>query len=215
MPLQIASADLSDVRTDPSRINYHYAQYRTAFLAELGAAASGWSEDQVKLAFCCVWAYNNSSYGSEPDSWDLSVLLAASTLACDRYVTLMWLLYGQMTGVNTDIQAAIGVNGGYAGNHAQLLSMAPVPILMDPTIGFLVTGVSFDSLFKGQGVPINNFRSFYFRSELDTFKQTISEALYYGYYKPSDLLYYVPKLSNWNLENLARLTTVQKWVVQP
>jgi len=219
------SCELADVRADPDAVVALYDARRTAFLAHPGVGSAGWSstwsEDQIKLAFCCVFAYENSTYGAEPsgiDVWALPDLLNAATLTCITYVTVMWKL-AALLGVDTDNQKAVGVNGGYAGNHVQLLTLGTVPVLMDPTIGFMVTGVSFNSLFRpvitsGVSVPASAFVSFYFRTELAAFKQTISEALYFGYYKPSDLLYVMSKLSNWTSAKFG-LFSPQKWVVQP
>ena len=124
------------LRSDPSQIVNIFDEVRTQFVAALNLPPM--DEDALIAAFCAVVAYGAAPYGTEPGSTSINVLLNASSLACDDYVTLTWELM-QAAGVSTDNQVAVGWDGGAIANHAQILvSVNGTNLLLDPTIGLVV-----------------------------------------------------------------------------
>ncbi|WOH48854.1 hypothetical protein [Bradyrhizobium sp. sBnM-33] len=82
----------------------------------------------------------------------------------------------------TDDMAGVGWDGGAVGNHVQLLyDDGQSQLLLDPTIGAVVNGVTLDGLINGTG---------YFNTH-------VINAVEHGSYQVWDAIYYVPGLDEW------------------
>ncbi|MGH6768198.1 MAG: calcium-binding protein [Xanthobacteraceae bacterium] len=188
-----ADATYQAVRDDPSSAVTIYNNNRTTFIADLGM--SGLSEDAIIAAWCTMMAYGLAPYGPEPSTADLEELLAAPTLACDRYVTLAWRLI-ELFGISTDEHIAIGLDEGAVGNHAQMLfSDGTSNLLLDPTIGLVVNGVTLNGLISG--ASYTDLATFYHRNDITAFNSMVINAVQSGEYHVRDFIYYVPGLDNW------------------
>lgn len=189
----LASSTYEAIRNDPSKVVLYYNSTRSAFISDLGM--SGLSEDAIKAAWCTVVAYGMTPYGEGPPSRDLDDLLATPTMACAHYVSLAWQFIEQF-GISTDVQVGIGWDDGAVGNHAQMLfSDETTDLLLDPTIGLVVEGVTFDGLISGK--RYSNYSSFYDRNDITAFNSTVIAAVSGGKYSIRDAIYYVPGLDNW------------------
>lgn len=178
---------------DPTSIVDLYTAQKSSFVAALGML--GLSDDACKAAFCTVLAYELTPYGPEPSTNDLNLLLAAPTLACDRYVTVAWLL-ADLLHVPGDFGTAVGWDEGAVGNHAQLLfDDGHSRLLLDPTIGLIVNGVTIEGL--SQGTRYSEFASFYARDDITPFNTQVISAVEGGLFHVRDAIYYVPGLDNW------------------
>jgi hypothetical protein len=75
-----------------------------------------------------------------------------------------------------------------------------ISLLLDPTVGLVARGVTYDSLLQGVGVPgtkmMASFASYNsYPGSSGYFTQEVFNAVNGGQYKPSDALYYVNDIS--------------------
>jgi hypothetical protein len=105
---------------------------------------------------------------------------------------------------------ALGWNGGAVGNHEQLIFPGTISVLLDPTIGLVWTGVTYNNLVKGHGYT-SGWCSFYYRTDLNSFQAEVSTAIYYGQYLPYDCLYYIPGITN--IRDNYMSASPQHWIV--
>ena len=191
--MYLAQSTYDSIRDDPSKVVTYYNSTRSIFLSDL--AMPGLSEEAVISAWCSVVAYGLASYGPGPQTTNLSLLLQSPTLACAHYVTLTWHLYEQF-GLSTDNLTAVGWDSGAVGNHAQMLfSDGSSKLLLDPTIGLIVNGVTYLGLTYG--TSYHDFRSFYSRNDITTFNHKVINAVSTGSYHIYDAIYRVPTFDNW------------------
>ncbi|KRE03318.1 hypothetical protein ASE61_12645 [Bosea sp. Root670] len=189
----LAQFAYDEIRQDSSNIVTYYASVRDQFAADLGM--EGLSEEARIAAFCTVVAYGMAPYGDSPQTYDLDTLLASPTLSCAHYVAVAWQFIEEF-GIATDVQAAVGWDGGAVGNHAQMLfSDGTTDLLLDPTIGLIVKDVTYEGLIAG--VAYDEMTSFYSRDDISSFDYLVKNALSTGAYEVRDTIYYVPSLDDW------------------
>jgi hypothetical protein len=191
----LAASTYEAIRQDPAMVTAYYYSVHDQFVSDLGMPEL--SEDVLKAAWCSVVAYGLAEYGPQPTTNDLTSLLLSPTLACNGYVTVTWRLLEEF-GISTLKQVAVGWDGGAIGNHAQMLVLdSSSNVLLDPTIGLVVDGVTMDGLVSG--VHYQNMHSFYDyeRADLQSFNQKVKNAVAEGLYLPNDAIYYVPGEDNW------------------
>lgn len=200
----LTSAQHAALIADPSLIETYYVNGWRQFASDLGTLDTNLNLDAslLPVAYATIAAWDLKRYGTEPSDVSLLSLLAAPTLACDDYVRLAWNLATLMpqTKWAPANLAAVGWNNGVVGNHAQLLAWdASATLLCDPTIG-LIARTSFNDLSQGKPIPPMNIASFerYNQDGLDAFRATVRQALLTGTYRPSNLLYYVKSLAQYN-----------------
>ncbi|MEY9495771.1 hypothetical protein ABIF33_004791 [Bradyrhizobium elkanii] len=186
-------ADLDGIRADPSSIVDLYATEGADFIAALNMP--GLSDHAYMAAFATALAYDLAPYGDEPYTFDITALANASSLACDRYVTLAWGLADLLGVLDTD-GTAVGWDGGVVGNHSQLLfNDGQTQLLLDPTIGLIVNGATYNGLISGTNYT--NIASFYWRDDITSFNAEVISAVENGSYQVWDTTYYVPSFSEW------------------
>jgi hypothetical protein len=198
----LSASTHQEIIPDPSKVETYYVQLWKRFATDLGSADFGLvlGASILPVAFAAIIAWDLKPYGPEKGV-TLPEILASPSIACDNYVRLAWYLTGfmpQVSWVPAKI-VALGWNGGAVGNHAQMLvSDGTNSLLIDPTIGLVVRGVTFDTLMQGKPVSptmMATFESFnVYAGSSGTFTQTVKNAVLQGKYKPSDLLYYVKSL---------------------
>ena len=86
----------------------------------------------------------------------------------------------------------LGFDGGATGNYAQgMITISGTSLLLDPTIGMVVK-IGFDDLLSSRRAAARNFVIAYMHDDpgITAVMKRISNSVYNGLYKPSDLLYY-------------------------
>lgn len=188
-----SSLALDEIRGDPELIGSLFEATGAQFISALDM--TNLSEDAYKAAFCTVLAYDLAPYGQEPSTFDVKELANSPTLACDRYVTLAWEL-ADLLGVPGEHGTAVGWDSGAVGNHSQwLFDDGQSQLLLDPTIGLIVNGATFDGLIDGQ--HYTDIAAFYSRDDITSFNTEVINAVEYGSYQVWDAIYYVPGLGEW------------------
>lgn len=179
---------LAAVRALPSTIEDAYLDCRAELLSDLGAGFSDLDDADTFAIFVSIVAYHLAPYGNST-THDLNELLAEAAMDCDNYVALTYHLY-QLGSANSRPIWFLGWDGGVIGNHAQAYVRrdGTNDLLLDPTIA-LVARTSFDEVASGRPVPAERMVSFATRAELGWFKSTVRDALLYGQFRPSDILY--------------------------
>jgi hypothetical protein len=201
----LSAATHAAIIANPASIETYYEQARPTFKTNLGNVDlnSDIPNGLLAVAFAAIAAWDLKPYGNNPVGKDLQSLLNAATLACNDYVLLTWYLCGFMpeaVGVNI---VALGWNGGAVGNHAQMLAADPatgISLLLDPTVGIVARGCTYNSLLRGVGVPgsqrMASFAAYNsYVGSTGAFTDEVFNAINGGQYKPSDALYYVDQLS--------------------
>lgn len=203
----LSTATHQAVTANPASIETFYNQVRPTFKANLGQvdANSDIPNGLLAVAFANIFSWDHAPYGTNPPAKDLQTLLNAPTLACNNYVLLAWYLCGFMPETASIKITAVGWNGGAVGNHAQMLATDPatgISLLLDPTIGLIARGVTYNSLLKGVGVPgtlmMISFEAFNsYPGSTGAFTQEVKTAVNAGLYKPCDAMYYVDKIATY------------------
>jgi hypothetical protein len=194
-----AKATYDAIRSDPSKVVSIYAATRGKFISDLGATGAGLSEDLIKAAWCTMVAYGLTPYGPNPPrDTNLTTLLALPTMACAAYVSVTWGLLDKL-GVSTAKQTALGWDDGAVGNHAQML-MADQgqSLLLDPTIGLIVKGVTYDGLVGG--TKYTTLSSFYSRTDISSFNALVLDAVTGGKFRLRDAIYVMPGFESWTTQ---------------
>lgn len=214
-------AEHADLMADPSFISVLYARHRARFKADLGPGFAVEIEEHFKFGFCGLVAFDLKPYG-ESNAVEMASILAAPSLDCDNYAILMWNLFDILCPEATTNVAAVGWNNGPIGNHAQMHCHKNADAngngggfwLVDPTVGIILCGWSFDSVASGLPVGSNTqyLKSFHAAcgragSVTQWLHDRVRAALIGGLYRPSQLLYYyvdrdrfiapVPDFSDW------------------
>lgn len=191
----------ASIAADPSVIATLYASERTRFLASLGSNFAAEPEEHFKLAFCAVFAYDHVPYGPDGGSVadPLVTLLSRPNMDCDNYVAVTWRLFELLDPGHATKVAALGWDGGYFGNHAQICAHKTPngggsgggSLLCDPTIGLVVCAHNYDWYAAGKNVNSAYSASFYYDKGdgIGQFDSTVKTALFTGKIKPSDILY--------------------------
>lgn len=216
----------ADVAATPSSISAVWATDSARFVSDLGAPFSAEIAEHIKLAFCAVFAYDHVPYGPDGGSAadQLETLMAKPNMDCDNYAAVAWGLFELLCPSPTTSVCAIGWDGGYIGNHAQIVAHK-IPssggngggsILVDPTVGFVQCAYNFDWYASGKPCSSTYAKSFnHGRADGSSGLNTaVMLALSNGYLKPSDILYVFgdraafvspPVISAWATPALCRL----------
>ncbi|MGY4178380.1 hypothetical protein ACVIHH_003671 [Bradyrhizobium sp. USDA 4518] len=143
------------------------------------------------------------SDGNEIARFDVEALANAQTLACDRYVALVWGLV-DLLGVPELYGTAVGWDGGAVGNHTRLLFDDGISqLLLDPTIGLVGNDATFECLIGG--VHQTDIASFYSRNDITTFNAAVINAAEHSSYKVWDAINFTPSLTEWQANYAAHL----------
>jgi hypothetical protein len=189
---------MNRIRLAPDEIVAVYAQYREQFLDLLDPPEI--SEGALKAAFCSLVAHDAAPYGPELPTYDLVTMLNEPTLACDAYVALTWQL-AHLLDAELDSEIAMGWNYGVFGDHAQFLVSADgTNLLLDPTFGFVVYGVTLGGLING--VRYTEYASLSDRVDRATHDLVLG-AITDGLYRASDAYY---AFSSFDLYESTRLS---------
>lgn len=188
--------EMNFIRNHPVRMNEVFQDHYMNLRQLLGREFSDLNEPEVLGIFCSLVAYEAAPYGplQQPlANLDVPTLLRLPYLKCDLYCVLAWELFdiskvGMKPTVNFHV---VGWEGGPVGNHCFLFicSEKGRGVLVDPTIG-LVARTSFDEVASGKPIPANNIVSFYNGNEWNWLRQKEIDALFFGGFRPSHLLYY-------------------------
>ena len=193
---------------------------RPQFKKDLGPldANSDIPNGLLAVAFAAIAAWDHTPYGTNPVDKDLQSLLNATSMACNDYVLLAWYFCDLfMPETSPVIKVALGWNGGAVGNHAQMLAtdlVAGISLLLDPTVGLVARGPSYNTLLKGVGVPgstmmasFKNFNSY--PGSTGPFTDQCVQRRERWAHKPTDCLNYVD-----NLETYAAMQPENNWLTQ-
>ena len=197
----LGPSDLLTIQEDPSSFRALYEAHRAQFIADLGPAFAGITDEGAALAFAGVVAYELKGYrtaGSSapvPASWQLGDLLAAPELVCNEYVELaLQLFYGAYPQTDTSPLQIVAVGwrrDSPVNNHAQLLvTGAGVDLLIDPDLGLVARTTLSDLLahvaVMAGGVFVRTDRA---DANLQEFKPKVLNALASGTFDPKYLIY--------------------------
>jgi hypothetical protein len=155
------------------------------------------TEPQLRVAFASILAHAMAPYG-ESVAVRLDHLLHERNLDCDNYAMLTGYLHRLTPGRRLGLKF-VGFDGGFVGNHAQIIAESDsADLLLDPTIG-LVARLNFDQLLRGEVVAHSRIRVFQQHNDtrVDQFARTVVDALANGRYRPSNLLYYFSSLEDY------------------
>jgi hypothetical protein len=197
----LGPSELLTIQKAPSSFRALYEAHRAQFIADLGPAFAGITDEGAALAFAGVVAYELKGYrtaGSSapvPASWQLGDLLAAPELVCNEYVELaLQLFYGAYPQTDTSPLQIVAVGwrrDSPVNNHAQLLvTGAGVDLLIDPDLG-LVARTTLSELLAhvavmAGGVFVRTDRA---DANLQEFKPKVLNALASGTFDPKYLIY--------------------------
>lgn len=172
----------------PSAMAGLWTSVRETFKRDVGSVFASKHDDLLAAAFCAIVAFDLKPYGACTEL-ELRALLDAPALDCDNYCLLAWHLFRQAKPTSVVRHTLVGWHGGAVGNHAQLIAEIPGTSawLLDPTVGLMVAGATFDALCRG--VPLTYLAQPAGTRDL-AYSRTIESAVSIGAYKPSDLLYY-------------------------
>jgi hypothetical protein len=182
---------------NPAYIATLYANNRARFVANLGPYFAPEIEENIKLGFCGIVAYDLKPYGASTAS-SMADLLAAPALVCDNYAMLAWRLFKLLVPSPTIQIAFVGWNGGAVGNHCQIFTHKTADAygnnggdwLVDPTIGLVLCAHDFDWIVGGHKSNMLYAKDFYWRTDLAWFHGQVIAALTNGTYSTSSLLYW-------------------------
>lgn len=182
----LAEQTYRHIRDDPAKVVYYYDITKEQFQNDLGF--QGLTESLLKAAFCAVVAYGMAPYGPYSfSSIKLADLLKSPMHNCATYMYLTWELLGQF-GAFQGEAFSLGWDDGAIGNHAQLIvASGRESLLLDPTIGLIVHGPTFERLVSGD--KFETFKSFWSRSDITEFNVKVINAVTNGLYRPRDIIY--------------------------
>ncbi|MCE5326652.1 MAG: hypothetical protein ABFD92_18270 [Planctomycetaceae bacterium] len=159
---------------------------REELLGVLGDDFGRVDEPLLRVMLSTIAAANFAEYGGS-SATRYEDIKAASHLNCGNTILLTGYLFGTLESRRL---RSIGFDGGYVGNHAQLLYRDDSgEFLLDPTVG-LIARTSFDDLLSGRPVPRSKIRVFSIKARsIDAFRERVYTALRQGKYRPCDLMY--------------------------
>lgn len=203
------SAEHAAIIADPTSISALYATHRNRFRSDLGSGFAAEIDVHIKFGFCGLVAFDLKPYGGSV-AVEMADLLAAPALDCDNYAVLTWRLFKLLCPTPITNIAAVGWNNGPIGNHAQMHCHKNADAygnnggfwLVDPTVGIFLCGYGFDGVARGMQVNSIYLRSFHALcgrtgSATQTLHDNVVDALLYGRYRPSQLLYYYVDLDRY------------------
>lgn len=187
----LSDSDIAAIKASGS-IDLAYIRCKGELNQVLGKEFEFAGESARKAIFTTAVSSKFAEYGLS-DAVALEDISNSATLNCGNLVLLVGYLYGE----NDGRLQPVGFDGGYVGNHAQLMFIEggsvkqPGGILLDPTTG-VVAKVDFDALLQGKPVDLRNIRTFKLKATLQEvllLRETVLSGLANGKYKPSDLMY--------------------------
>ncbi|KAK69023.1 hypothetical protein L530_0140 [Bordetella bronchiseptica MO211] len=145
-----------------------------------------------RVVFATIATNASAPFGSF-SAYKLPDLLAAPSLTSDNYLLLLgnYLDALHVTPARAQMRM-LGFDGSATGNYAQgMITISGTSLLLDPTIGMVVK-IGFDDLLSGRRVAAQDFVIAYMHDDpgITAVMKRISNSVYNGLYKPSDLLYY-------------------------
>lgn len=145
-----------------------------------------------RVVFATIATNASAPFGSF-SAYKLPDLLAAPSLTSDNYLLLLgnYLDALHVTPKRSQMRM-LGFDGGATGNYAQgMITISGTSLLLDPTIGMVVK-IGFDDLLSSRRAAARNFVIAYMHDDpgITAVMKRISNSVYNGLYKPSDLLYY-------------------------
>lgn len=204
------TAEHSALIANPSSIATLYGTHSARFKSDLGGGFAAEIEQHFQFGFCGLVAFDLKQYG-QSTAVTMPDLLAATALDCDNYAILMWRLFLLLCPNATTNVSAVGWNNGPIGNHAQMHCHKNSDAqgngggswLVDPTVGIMMCGHDFDWIAGGKPlVSLSYMKSFHsaggrYGSVTQPLHDQVFNALRYGQYRPSQLLYYYVDLSRY------------------
>ncbi len=187
----LSEQTIQDIRDDPHHILNSFESCRYELRNWLGLQFKILDENDLRLIFSTIVAYNLAPYG-DSSAIELEEILHENRLQCSNYALASG-YFNQLLNIDSNnIETRyIGWMGGYIGNHTQLISINKsngVNLLLDPTIGVIAL-TSYDEVASGKKVSENNIVDFSYRPGSKTLHDKIIFALLNGEYRPSDILY--------------------------
>jgi hypothetical protein len=182
---------------NPDYISTLWANNAARFIADLGAYFAAEIDENRKLGFCALVAYDLKPYG-QATALDLQDLLQESALDCDNYCALTWKLFDILVPSPSITVMVIGVDHGPVGNHA-FMATHKTPDqsgggggywVVDPTVGVMLCGHGIDWVLSGKACNMLYAKSFYWRSDIDDFHSAVLLAMQGGLHRPSHILYF-------------------------
>jgi hypothetical protein len=202
-----AQSSLDAIKANPNFIVNLWNGSGAAFKQSLGSGFAAETDEHIKLMFCGMVAFDMFPYGASTSA-TLEDLLAEDVIDCDNYAALMLHLFKILQPVQTTTLRIVGWDGGYIGNHCQVFFEKAADVwgrnggygLIDPTHALFYCGFHFDWLTQGKRVPPSQYRSIKLNWRLEPAlnwqRGRIIDAVAYGYYKPSDLMYHYPDVES-------------------
>jgi hypothetical protein len=122
----------------------------------------------------------------------LDALLAANTWHCGNYALFSRFLHDFMTPSTDAVVAMIGWSNGTVTNHSQLLIGSPGgrSLWLDPTIGHIALTDGYNSIIAGDYIPPEHQKSFYFRTDVATFREITVNAITFGEFRGGQTQYW-------------------------
>lgn len=190
------NGDIQALAADPDSIIALFARSRSWFQDRLGEPFSDLSDTGIRLAFSSYVASRAKPYGASRGT-DFRELLRGPTLKCDSYCIVTMGLLNLLLPTDHPRVTFVGWDGGAVGNHVQIF--AQERLFLDPTIGLLARG-SFDGVASGKPLPEGHCISLFAGGPLSGFNDNVLGAIKAGSYRPSHLLYFFDKLSDFLTE---------------
>lgn len=133
-----------------------------------------------------VTAANFAEYGAS-SAQSYEEIKNSSHLDCSRTILLVGYL---LDALESQRLQPIGFDGGFIGNHAQLLFNGKNDaILLDPTSG-IIAKTSFNDLLRGIPLDEKSIKAFSMKDKsINSFRENVYMAISHGKYLPSDLMY--------------------------
>lgn len=152
----------------------------------LGDEFQSVSEGAFRAILATVLAANFAEYGAS-SAQSYEEIKNSSHLDCSRTILLVGYL---LDALESQRLQPIGFDGGYIGNHAQLLfNDERDTILLDPTAG-IIAKTSFNDLLRGVPLDEKSIRAFSMKDKsINSFRENVYTAISHGKYLPSDLMY--------------------------
>jgi hypothetical protein len=184
----LSAATHAAIINDPAYISTAWMTAENNFRRDIGPVFSGRPADLVAAAFCSIVAYDLKPYG-QSNAVQLRDLLDSPAIDCDNYCFLTWHLFRLLRPTTAVEMAMVGWDKGAVGNHAQILATIgdTSAWLLDPTIGLIVAGATFDRICRGE--PLTYMTQPAGTRDL-AYSRKIQTAVSTGLYRPSDLMYY-------------------------
>jgi hypothetical protein len=152
----------------------------------LGDEFQSIGDGALRAILATVVAANFAEYGASSAA-SYEEISKSSQLNCSNANYLVGYLLG---GLESENLKPIGFDGGFIGNHAQLLfNDNGKTVLLDPTAG-IIAKTSFNDLLRGVPLDKKSIRAFSIRAKrINSFREKVYVAINHGKYLPSDFMY--------------------------